>query len=128
MKYAILDIMGIPTTLAETGGAAPAGALVLPATADLVELSRQHLVDGAWEPRPVAVLTLTGMAPATVTVTAGPLDTPVRVYDIDGAELLFEGLASPGAFWTFVDPGRYAVEVEPPAPWLPATLRFEVPA
>lgn len=127
-KFALIDPTGIPTLLAETGGAAPAGALVLPATADLIELSRQQLIDGQWTPRPATLLTRSAEAPWTITLAEAPAAATVRIFDLDADELLFEGQASPGAVWTFSDPGRYAVEVDPPAPWLPTTLRLEVPA
>lgn len=127
MKYAVMSATGIPTVLADAEHM-PEGAMHLPDSADLTAMMRQMLVEGAWQDRPAAILNRTAETPVTITLSEAPPGAAVRIFDIDGDELLFEGLVSPGAFWTFADPGRYAVEVEPPAPWLPATLCLEVPS
>lgn len=105
----------------------PDGAVLLSAAADLEAISRQMLVDGLWQDRPVAALILTAGAVPRVILATAPALTSVRIFDAVAGELLFEGLTGEGAFWNFPDTGHYAVEVEPTLPWLPTVLQFEVP-
>ena len=126
MKYALLDPTGLPLALGEAE-IAPGGATILPASANLVVLMRQHLVDGVWQDRPAAVLTQTAGAPETVTLTDAPAGASVRIFDLLADELILDSPATVGDFWTFPDPGQYAIEVDAPAPWLPASLHIEVP-
>ena len=125
-KHAILSPAGLPLILSEADGAPPPGAVILAASASLETLSRQMLVEGVWQDRPAVDLTRTPGSPAGVTLSAGPAACPVRIIDIDAGEVLFEGTAEVGASWSFPDAGRFAVESDPPEPWLPAVLRFEV--
>jgi hypothetical protein len=126
MKFAILTSAGIPSRLSETESA-PEGATILPENAALEVISRQMFIDGAWQDRPAARLDLALGSPARVTLVSASEPATVTIFDLDADEPLAAGLAAPGDHWEFPDPGRYAVEVDPALPWLPAVLRFEVP-
>ena len=125
MKFAVVNPDGLPLILGDVE-APPEGATHLPASVPLETLSRQMLVEGVWQDRPAVALTLTPGSPASVTLSAGPAACPVRITDIAAGEILFEGTAGAGTSWSFPDAGSYAVESDPPSPWLPAVLRFEV--
>ena len=125
-KYALISETGLPLVLAETDGAPPPGSIILAPSLALETLSRQMLVEGAWQDRPAVHLTLTPGSPASVTLVQGPPTCPVRIIDVAAGEVLFEDAAEAGASWSFPEAGRYAVESDPPEPWLPAVLRFEV--
>ena len=125
-KFIILAPNGVPLALMEQPGPMPVGAIEVPEGASLEALSRKMLIEGGWQDRPAAELVQMPGLPVTITLTAAPNGTPVRITDWAARELLFDGLADPGATWSFPDPGDYAVDVEPPLPWLPAGLRFEV--
>lgn len=129
MKYAMISDQGLPLILVEAE-AIPEGALVLPEHADLVALSRQMCHEGAWHARPVVSIEVAARvsgSPAALTVS-GPGTAHVRIVDVAGQEVLLEDETPLPASWSLPDAGLYAVDVAPPAPWLPATLSFEVPA
>ena len=119
------------TRLPARFGAAPTlpeGAIALPRGADVTALMRMMLVDGVWvdRPRPIVQTDQTGVT--TVTLADAPTGTTCRIIDLLTDDLLFAGAANAGAIWTLPDPGRYAVEIDPPPPWLPVSLRLEVVA
>jgi hypothetical protein len=128
MKYAILSANGLPLLLGEAE-TMPEGGVALHPSTNLIALRHQYCVDGTWIDRPAIGLTLTqDDAGAHLTLTAAPAATRIVIHDIDAAELLFSTEVAPGEAWHLPDPGRYAIEADGPAPWLPATLSFEVPA
>lgn len=104
----------------------PDGAVETPGVADPTALMRMMLVDGVWvdRPRPIVQTDQTGVT--TVTLADAPAGTTCRIVDLLTDDLLFEGPSDAGAIWTLPDPGRYAVEIDPPLPWLPVSLRLEV--
>ena len=119
------------TRLPARFGAAPIlpdGAIALPRGADVTALMRMMLVDGVWvdRPRPIVQTDQTGVT--TVTLAAAPTGTMCRIIDLLTDDLLFAGSAPVASVWTLPDPGHYAVEIDPPLPWLPINLRLEVSA
>lgn len=106
----------------------PAGAIALPRGADVAALMGCMLVDGVWvdRPRPTVLVDQTGAT--TVALTDAPAGTTCRIIDVLTDDLLFAGPAPAPADWTLPDPGQYAVEIDPPLPWLPISLRLEVAA
>lgn len=106
----------------------PEGAIALPRGADVAALMQMMRVDGVWveRPRPIMQTDQTGVT--TVTLADAPAGTTCRIIDLLTDDLLFAGPSDAGAIWTLPDPGHYAVEIDPPLPWLPISLRLEVVA
>ncbi|NTT86930.1 hypothetical protein [Tabrizicola fusiformis] len=106
----------------------PEGAIALPRGADVTALMRMMLVDGVWvaRPRPIVQTDQTGVT--TVTLAEAPAGTTCRIIDLLTDDLLFAGPVPEPAIWTLPDPGHYAVEIDPPLPWLPVSFRLEVAA
>ena len=64
-----------------------------------------------------------------IVVPACPAGTRIEVFDMVGRERLALEISVPEGWsdtYSFPDAGRYRVEVEPPAPWLPSAVEIEV--
>lgn len=112
-------------------GSAPAlpdGAIALRRGADVAALMAMMLVEGVWVDRPRPSLSVDQTGVTAVTLADAPPGTACRIIDLATDDLLFAGPPPVPPIWTLPDPGRYAVEIEPPLPWLPVSLRLEVPA
>jgi hypothetical protein len=128
ISYAKMDAAGtLPLELGRAR-ALPADCMELPGIADPTSLMGRMLVDGVWvdRPRPIVQTDQTGVT--TVTLADAPTGTTCRIIDLLTDDLLFAGPAPEAAIWTLPDPGQYAVEIDPPPPWLPVSLRLEVAA
>ncbi|MDE4059779.1 hypothetical protein [Phaeobacter gallaeciensis] len=108
--------------------AMPAGTIMLGQDVDKDRLHHGYrTAAGYLGLRPV----LTGQAVtgATVTLPACPAGTVIEVHDLAGGEVMHSLTANADGFTdtiTFEDAGQYAVEIDPPAPWLDMTLKVEV--
>ena len=106
----------------------PFGAIALPRGADVTALMRMMRVGGVWVERPLPIVQTDQTGVTTVTLADAPTGTTCRIIDLLTDDLLFAGQSEAGAIWTLPDPGLYAVEIDPPLPWLPVNLRLEVVA
>lgn len=128
ISYAKMDAAGtLPLELGRAR-ALPVDCIELPGVADPTSLMGSMLDDGVWvdRPRPTVLVDQTGVT--TVTLAEAPTGTACRIIDLLTDDLLFAGPAPADAIWTLPDPGQYAVEIDPPLPWLPVSLRLEVAA
>lgn len=128
INWAKMDGDGVLPLELGRGRTLPVGAVETPGVADPTTLMRMMRVDGVWVERPLPIVQRDQTGVTTVTLVDAPAGTTCRIIDLLTDDLLFAGPAAVAAIWSLPDPGRYAVEIDPPPPWLPVSLRLEVVA
>lgn len=123
--WVILDGAGALIVAKHRSETPPAGAIACPEAVPFEAALAWYWDGAAWAERPRLTLTAPHAgAPYAGTFTGLPEGTVIEVIDVSGAESLGETTVDGTgvAVISLPDPGRYALEFAPPAPWMPETF------